>query len=287
MPIDVGRLVGAELPETTSKWSHDDVILYHLGLGAGARPTHAAELAYTYERALKVLPTYAVIPALASLGELLRHPAMDIDLAGLLHGEHELEVHGALPTQGACRTAARVTEVFDKRSAALVNLEAVSRDAKAGRPLATNRFTLFIRGEGGFGGRSAAAPSNHAPDRPADAVVESPTLPQQALLYRLSGDKNPLHADPEFARRSGFDQPILHGLCTYGIVYKAVVDTAFAGDFTQVSRYAVRFSGVVFPGETIVTSLWMDQDRVLVSAHSKERGTPVVTNAALWRRTPR
>jgi acyl dehydratase len=113
-------------------------------------------------------------------------------------------------------------------------------------------------------------------------VVESPTLPQQALLYRLSGDKNPLHADPAFATLAGFDRPILHGLCSYGIVCRAVVEHALSGEVDAVKRYQVRFSGVVFPGETILTSMWQEADRVVLASTTKERGKPVISNAAIW-----
>jgi acyl dehydratase len=141
-----------------------------------------------------------------------------------------------------------------------------------------------VRGEGGFGGPSGPPPANEPPSRSPDIEVERATLPQQALLYRLSGDRNPLHADPEFAKLGGFDQPILHGLCSYGIVCKAVVDEALGGDVGSVARYQARFAGVVFPGETLVVQMWMEDHCVVVAAHTKERGTPVITNAAITRR---
>ena len=147
--------------------------------------------------------------------------------------------------------------------------------------LFVNRFSLFLRGAGGFGGDSGPKAGNVAPERAPDHVVESPTLPQQALLYRLSGDKNPLHADPEFAKMGGFDKPILHGLCSYGIVCKAAVDHAIGGDTAKVARYQARFAGVVFPGETIVTSLWNEGGKILIAAKTKERGTAVISNAAI------
>jgi acyl dehydratase len=161
-----------------------------------------------------------------------------------------------------------------------VIVEAKTTD-EAGEPLFTNRFSAYVRGEGGFGGERGPRPGNLPPEREPDQVVESATLPQQALLYRLSGDKNPLHADPSFAAVGGFDRPILHGLCTFGIACKAVVDRALDGDVGAVARYQVRFSGVVFPGETIVTSMWKDGDRILLRAVSKERDAPALTNAAI------
>jgi acyl dehydratase len=146
-------------------------------------------------------------------------------------------------------------------------------------------MSAFIRGEGGFGGPSGPKPGNQPPAREPDDVVESETLPQQALLYRLSGDKNPLHADPEFAKMAGFDQPIIHGLCSYGIVCKAIVDAALDGDPTRVARYQARFRGVGFPGETYLTSYWKEDDRIVLEVKSKQRDAPIISNAAVWLRS--
>ncbi|TMK87076.1 MAG: 3-alpha,7-alpha,12-alpha-trihydroxy-5-beta-cholest-24-enoyl-CoA hydratase, partial [Actinobacteria bacterium] len=198
----------------------------------------------------------------------------------LLHGEQDLVLHKPLPVRAKVENSGRVAAVYDKGKGALVVIETETKD-ETGDLLCTNRFSAFIRGEGGFGGESGPQPGNEPPARDADQVVESPTLPQQALLYRLSGDKNPLHADPNMAALGGFDRPILHGLCSYGIVCKAAVDNALGGDVTKVGRYQARFSGVVFPGETIVTSMWREGDQVILSASTKERGTPVITNAAI------
>ena len=285
MPIDVDSVLGAELAERQGSWSATDVILYHLGLGAGVPPTDPAELAYTFEGQLKVLPSFGVIPASPMLFDMLNLPGMDIDLSKLLHGEQELELHAPLPIKAVVRTSARISEVVDKGKAALVVLETVTRDAGSDQPLVTNRFSAFIRGEGGFGDgdgpRPASPPPPAPPARPPDLQVECRTLPQQALLYRLSGDMNPIHADPEFARKGGFDQPILHGLCSYGMVCKAVIDAVLDGDVGRVRRYRARFAGVVFPGETITVRMWPDARAVFVEALCKERGTPVLSNAVI------
>ena len=174
-----------------------------------------------------------------------------------------------------------MTGVYDKGKAALVVLETVSRAAGDNRPLFTNRFSAFFRGEGGFGGDSGPAAASPTPDRAPDLVVACPTLPQQALLYRLSGDKNPLHVDPAFAAKAGFDQPILHGLCTYGLVCKAVVDHALGGDVGRVAGYGARFAGVVFPGETVEVAMWHEDGRVLTSARAVERDAPVIVNGSV------
>jgi acyl dehydratase len=283
MPIDIDRALGAELPDRRSSWDATDVILYHLGLGAGVPPTDPAEIAYTFEDGLTVLPSFGVIPAVPMLMDMLEVPGMDVDLARLLHGEQDLEIHGVLPAAATVRTSATITDIYDKGSGALVVLETLTRDAETEQLLATNRFSAFVRGEGGFGRGSdnPSRPPMVRPSRPPDHQVECPTLPQQALLYRLSGDMNPIHANPEFARRGGFDQPILHGLCSYGMVCKAVVDTVLGGDTARVSRYRGRFAGVVYPGETIVAQMWREGTTVFVEALSKERNTPVLTQATV------
>ena len=283
MPIDPGVALGATIAPFTSSWDADDVILYHLGIGAGlGKPTDAAELAYTYEQRLAVLPSFAVVPAFpglvaAALGQV---PGLAVNPALILHGEQDLEIHRPLPVAATVEHRPRVASLYDKGKAALVTIEVESGPA-GGDPWFTNRFAIFARGEGGFGGEAAPPPGNIAPDRAPDAVVESPTMSHQALLYRLSGDKNPLHADPDFAKLGGFDTPILHGLCTHGIVCKAVVDTLLDGDVTAVARYQVRFAGVVFPGETVVTSMWREGEQILLRAVSKEREAPALTNAAI------
>jgi acyl dehydratase len=280
MPIDPSKALGATIEGGSVSWDRDRIILYHLGVGAGVPPTDANELTYTYEKNLKVLPTWGVIPAFASLGRLGAVPGLQFNPALLLHGEQDLEVLKSIPVDGSVTTSGRVAAIYDKGRAALVVLETTSTDA-SGDPLFVNRFSLFLRGEGGFGGDSGPKAGNEAPERAPDLVVESATLPQQALLYRLSGDKNPLHADPDFAKMAGFDRPILHGLCSYGVVCKAVVDAALGGDTGKVARYEARFAGVVFPGETIVTSIWKDGGRLLIEAKTRERGTPVISNAAV------
>ncbi len=281
MPIDLDQALGAGLPEVESSWDTDDVILYHLGVGAGVPPTDPGELAYTYEGNLKVLPSFASVPVFPALMGVASVPGLDISLATLLHGEHEIEVVQPISPSARAVHDGRVAHIYDKGKGALVVVEVGSRD-EAGEPLFVNRASLFLRGEGGFGGEPGPPARFEAPARPPDLEVESPTLPQQALLYRLSGDKNPLHADPAFAAFAGFERPILHGLCSYGVVCKAVVDRALDGDVGRLRRYRARFAGVVYPGETIVTRLWREPDHWLISAATKERDTPVMTNAAVW-----
>ena len=285
MPIDLDKALGAALPTASSQWAEKDVILYHLGLGAGVPATDPGELAYTYENAgLKVLPSFGVQPAFPMLMGIMGVDGLSFNLMSLLHGEQDIQLARPLPAAATSSTSGRVAEIWDKGKGALVVVEATTEDGK-GQTLCVNRFSLFLRGEGGFGGDPGpSAGGEAAPDRAPDHVVESPTLEQQALLFRLSGDINPLHADPAMAKMAGFDRPILHGLCSYGVVCKAAVDAALGGDVTAVGRYQARFAGVVLPGETIVTSLWDEGDRVLISAKTKDRDTPVITNAVLTRR---
>lgn len=252
------------------------MILYHLGIGAGVAPTDPNELEYCYEGNLKVLPSFGVVPVFETLMGLVGVPGMDVNPLMILHAEQDLEIHKPIPTRGSVSHTARVAEIWDRQEGATVVVEATSTDDK-GEALFTNRFSAFIRGEGGFGGERGPRSRALRPKRDADRVVESPTLPQQAFLYRLSGDRNPLHADPEVAVLAGFEKPILHGLCTYGIVCKSVVDGVLGGDVTKVARYRARFSGVLFPGETIVTSMWVEDDQVVVRAASKERQSNAVS----------
>ena len=282
MPIDPEKASGAKLPVTESSWDRDDVILYHLGVGAGMeKPTDPKELEYTYEKNLKVLPSFAVVPVFSSLVNLAAIPGVEINFALVLHGEQAIQIHKPIPVASDVVSQGRVAGLYDKGKAALIVLEVETKEKSTGDKLFTNYFSVFARGEGGFGGESGPKAGNQPPEREPDLVTESRTLPQQALIYRLSGDKNPLHADPEFAKMGGFDTPILHGLCSYGVVCKSVVDELLDGAVEKVAGYAARFAGVVYPGETIVTSMWNEGEKILISAKTKERDTPVISNCAI------
>jgi acyl dehydratase len=281
MPIDPQKASGATMPVSEASWDQDKVILYHLGVGAGlGKPTDAKELEYTYEANLKVLPSFGVIPAFGSMAGIGSVPGISINFAMVLHGEQDLEIHRPIPVVATVENHPRIVGLYDKGKAAVIVVEVVTK-LKGGEPLFTNRFSTFARGEGGFGGDPGPKPGNNPPERKPDLVVESPTMSHQALIYRLSGDKNPLHADPAFAKLGGFDVPILHGLCSFGVVCKAVVDNMLGGDVTKVARYQTRFAGVVFPGETIVTSMWKQGSDIFVAASTKERNSPVLSNTAI------
>ena len=280
MPIDVEKAKGTKIAPAEGSWSPDDVILYHLGIGAGLEnPLDPKELEYTYEKNLKVLPSFGIVPAArASMGG--RIPGMQFKPASVLHGEQEIQIHKPIPVATDFVSTARVADIFDKGKAAVFIIEVETKD-KNGELLFTNRFINFARGEGGFGGDSGPKAAKIAPEGEPDAIAESRTMSHQAFLYRLNGDKNPLPVDPEISAMGGFDVPILHGLCSYGIVCKAVVDTLFDGDVAKVSSYAARFSGIVFPGETIVTKMWKEDGRIVITAETKERGTPVISNCVM------
>ena len=279
MPIDRDKALAATFEPGEGSYSRDDVILYHLGIGAGNPPTDPNELEYTYEKNLKVLPTFAVVAKSGAGANFFNIPGLEFNPAMMLHGEQDVEVHRPLPPEAKLRGQTRIADIFDKGKAALLLLENDVSDDDG--PLYTTRMSLFLRGEGGFGGPSGPKAMNEAPDREPDGVIETTTLPQQALLYRLCGDKNPLHADPDFAKAGGFDTPIIHGLFSYGHTCKAIVDRVFDGDVTKVGRYQARFRGVGFPGETYLTSYWKEGDKILLQAKSKERDALIISNAAI------
>ncbi|WP_134668207.1 MULTISPECIES: MaoC/PaaZ C-terminal domain-containing protein [unclassified Amycolatopsis] len=283
MPIDPAVAIGADLGEVNFAWTPSDVLLYHLAVGAGADPVDERELRYTYERDLRVLPTFATVAANLRTFEppALKFPGVDVDLAKVLHGKQEIELHRPIPVEGKAVARTRIADVFDKGKAAVLVQETEVAD-ESGAPLWTARSSIFARGEGGFGGERGPSDKIEWPDREPDAVLDVPTLPQQALLYRLCGDRNPLHADPAFAKAAGFDRPILHGLCTYGVVAKAVVDAFLDGDPERVSAFGTKFAGVVFPGENLRVRVWRETGRLLVTTTAPERDdAPVLADTVL------
>lgn len=283
MPIDPDIAIGAELGEVNFGWNSSDVLLYHLALGAGDPPTDPVQLRYTYERDLRVLPSFATVAANLRTYEppSVSFPGVEIDLAKVVHGRQSVTVHRPIPVHGKAVARSRIADVLDKGKAAVV-IQETEVTAEDGEALWTASSSIFAQGEGGFGGQRGASDRIEPPDREPDAVIDSPTLPQQALLYRLCGDRNPLHIDPEFARRAGFDTPILHGLCTYGVVARAVTDRMLDGDVTRLRSWSAKFAGVVLPGETLRTRVWRDGDRYAVTTHALDRDeAPVLTDATV------
>ncbi|MPZ84739.1 MAG: 3-alpha,7-alpha,12-alpha-trihydroxy-5-beta-cholest-24-enoyl-CoA hydratase [Actinophytocola sp.] len=283
MPIDPTVAIGADLGATEFSWSSTDVLLYHLGLGAGAPPTDPRELRYVLEDRLHVLPTFGVVaPGFRTFEPpAVRFPGIDIDLSKVLHGTQSIAVSAPIPASGSAVARSRIADVWDKEKAAVIVQETTVTDP-AGAPLWTTRSSIFARGEGGFGGQRGPSTAVEVPDRDPDRVVEAPILAQQALLYRLCGDRNPLHADPEFAARAGFDRPILHGLCSYGIVCKSVVDSVLDGEVGRVASFATKFAGVVFPGETLRIRVWATAEGCTVTATAADRDdAPVLADTLL------
>jgi acyl dehydratase len=263
-------------------WTSKDSLLYAVGVGAGLGDP-LSELEFTTENSegitQQVLPTYGVLISQASTGRSFG----DFDRALLVHAEQSFELHKPLPVAGTVRTVAKVTGIYDKGSGALVASENAAVDAATGEPLVTARSSAFIRGEGGFGGDRGPRDDWAKPERAADHVVTYQTRPEQALVYRLSGDRNPLHADPKFAARGGFDRPILHGLCTYGVTGRALLHTLCGSDPARFLAMSGRFSHPVFPGESLVVSMWLAGDGTdgALFQTATENGTVVIDRGRL------
>jgi acyl dehydratase len=250
-------LVGAPGEPHERSWTSKDALLYAVGVGAGLGDP-LRELSFTTENSQdvgqQVLPTYGVLIAQAGRGRNLG----TFDRAMLVHAEQSVELHEPLPVEGTVRTVSTVTGMYDKGSGALVVSENVALDAATGRPLVTARGGTFIRGEGGFGGERGRDEPWPVPEREPDERLVYATRPEQALIYRLSGDRNPLHADPKFAARGGFQRPILHGLCTYGVTGRALLHALCGSDPAQFRFMYGRFSAPVLPGESLTVSIWVD-----------------------------
>ncbi len=257
MAIEPERAIGADLGEDRVSWNEENVILYHLGIGAAMDPLDEAELDYVWEDRLKVLPTFASGLGLATALRFLEAPGIEVDEKRIMHGEHLTTVHRPLPVRGSAIHAGRIAGVWDKGGAALIEIDVETRDASSGEPLVTNRFSIFAKGAGGFGGErgpdKAALPEVSGPAQVEQATALSERLP---LIYRLSGDRHPFHVDPQLARSSGFERPIIAGLCTFGAVCKAMVQGALGDDVASVGSLRARFANVVYPGETLRTKAW-------------------------------
>ncbi|MGA5541907.1 MaoC/PaaZ C-terminal domain-containing protein [Mycobacterium sp. NPDC051198] len=277
MPIDLDKALGAELEPIEFSWTSSDIQLYHLGLGAGADPMSSRELRYLVDDTPQVLPTFGNVAVSFHMTEppKVQFPGIDIELSKVLHASEAVSVPGPIPTSGTAKSVQRFTEIWDKGKAAVIVSESTVTD-ESGKVLWTTKRSIFARGEGGFGGERGPATSAELPDRAPDIEISLPTLPQQALLYRLCGDRNPLHSDPAFAAAAGFERPILHGLCTYGIGCKAIVDNLLDGNVSQVASYGARFAGVVIPGETLQANVWKEDGKFIGVLTAPSRDNAVV-----------
>ena len=279
MPINPDA-VGAKGEPTERSWTSKDSLLYAVGVGAGLD-----ELAFTTENTSgvpqQVLPTQVVILATGGFGALANvgtfNPAM------LVHGEQAITLHGPIPVEGTVSTVGEITAIWDKGKGAVIETATVTTDVATGEPRFSTVSSVFIRGEGGWGGdRGPSGPKNPVPEKEPDHTVTYTTRPDQALTYRLSGDRNPLHSDPSFAAMAGFDRPILHGLCTYGFTGRALLHTLCGSDPAKFTHMEGRFSSPVFPGEDLTVRMWRtgDGESVFQTCGSDGR---VVLDAGLCR----
>ena len=279
MALDVEKLLNWPFPELRHEYTARDTMLYALGLGLGSDPLDAEQLRFVYEKDLRALPTMAVV--LAYPGFWLHDPATGVNWTKILHGEQGIVWHAPIPPAATVVGRTRVTDIVDKgaEKGSLMFSDRVVSDAKTGEKLVTLTSTTVMRGDGGFGGPVKQAPAPHRiPERAPDAICDLPTSPNAALIYRLSGDYNPLHADPEIARAAGFPRPILHGLCSLGVAGHALLKTIAAYDPARFKSMRLRFTAPVFPGETIRTEMWIDGAQVSFRARLQERDVVVLDN---------
>jgi acyl dehydratase len=277
MPIAYPEIMSLTGEPFSARYTDRETMLYALGVGMGADPMNEKELPFVYENGLKALPTMATVIAWGAGGLVGK---MGINYLMVVHGEQKLEIHKPLPADAEIEATTRVLGVFDKGKdkGAVIYTETVISD-KAGAKLATLVSSTFARGDGGFGGPAEGAPEPHpTPSRLHDALCALTTRPDQALIYRLSGDRNPLHSDPSIAKMAGFPRPILHGLCSYGVACRAVLQTYADYDPARIKHFDVRFSSPVFPGETIETRMWKDANVISFECVVPERGVTVIKN---------
>lgn len=283
-PHDLRSLIGYRFEPIQFTHTARDAILYALGIGC---PIDERELRFVYEQSadgFAVFPTFAVIYASQMIDLILanRVPGLVFDPMMLLHGEQLTRIDRPLPYSGTITSEPVIAAVYDKGKGALIIVESPSFDEN-GQQIAFNRYSFFIRGLGGFGGeRGSSGDAVTPPDRAPDAAIRQSVGANQALIYRLSGDLNPLHADPRMAARAGFDQPILHGLCTFGYAARHALMAFGACDPARFSQISVRFTKHVFPGETLVTEMWdAGGGQIILQVRVEERGEIVISNAAV------
>jgi acyl dehydratase len=279
MPLDPERLLSLKLPDIEQHYTEKDAMLYALGVGLGHDPVDERELAFVYEKNLKVLPTFPVVLGFEPF--LLRDIDAGVNFEMTVHGEEHLTLHRSLATSGTILARLRILDVIDKGAGkgALLLMERAISDKATGQPLATIRQTVFCRADGGFSGGTRPSPPVHAlPDRAPDLICDLQTRPEMALIYRLSADVNPLHADPAVARAAGFERPILQGLGTFGVAGHAILRSVCDYDPARLRSIAGRFSAPVYPGETVRTEMWRDGDVVSFRARVVERDAIAINN---------
>ena len=264
-------VVGAKSDTRQRSWSSTDALLYSLGVGAGMDDPTGAELEFTTENSRdidqRVLPTMGVV--LQASGLPLKELG-DVNLALRLHGQQGITLHREIPVEGTLESSSEITGIWDKTKGAVVDVESTSVLAETGEPLFTTRSSLFFRGEGGWGGERGDSATVSLPDTDPDVEISYQTRTDQALLYRLNGDRNPLHSDPKFAADGGFPMPILHGLCTYGFTGRALLHGLCQGDPTGFGSMDARFTSPVMPGEQLTVKMWHTDDGALFRTHGSD-----------------
>jgi len=265
MPVNPDA-VGEKGTPSRRSWNSKDAMLYALGVGAGVD-----ELAFTTENTKDtpqhVLPTMAVV---LGGGGVPFDKIGSFNAALMLHGAQKIELFGEIPPEDELESNGYISAIWDKGKSASVDLVSESVDLSTGKPLFKTTMTAFLRGEGGFGGERGPSPSFELPDRKADHEVRYETRIDQPLLYRLSGDRNPLHSDPSFAKMGGFDRPILHGLCTYGFTGRALLHTLCGSDASRFRSMEGRFSKPVMPGDDLTVSMWVDGNGCLFQTKNQD-----------------
>jgi len=279
MAIDYEKLLNWPVPEVVHTYTKRDVMLYALGIGLGGDPVDRGQLRYVYELDLVAMPSMAVV--LGYPGFWVKDPGTGVDWKRVVHGEQSLRILKPLPIEGTVVGKTKVEAIIDKGAGkgAIIYARRDISDQASGEVLATVSMSTFCRGDGGFGGPTGPSPKPHAPpERPPDLSCDLATIQQAALLYRLNGDYNPLHADPEVAKAAGFDRPILHGLCTFGVATHAILRSCCDYDPHALHAIDARFSAPVYPGETIRTEIWREADGVSFRARAVERDVVVLNN---------
>jgi len=280
--MNLEKLLSREFPHIEHTLSARDAMLYALGIGVGARPEAPADLQFCYEDGLKVFPS--IVNVLAHPGPWVKDPAIEIDWVKLLHGEQSFTVHRPLQAGTTYVGSYRIDNVLDKGpgKGALLYMTKELREQGQSEVVASVSSTYFLRGDGGCGGTITQAPGLAVlPERAPDVTVSLPILPQAALIYRLSGDYNPIHADPALARKAGFERPILHGLCSLGVATRAVLQACCDDDPAKLRSLALRFTAPVYPGETLVTEVWREGARAHFRSRVAERDVVALNNGVV------
>jgi len=279
MTINYDKLINWQIPPVEQTYSKRDTILYALGVGLGADPCDTDQLKFVYEQNLQALPTMSI--TLGYPGPWFAHPDTGITRTHTVHGEQIFVIHKPLPVEGTIVGTNKVISLIDKGEGrgAVMYTECTVRNKANDELLCTWTSSLFCRADGGFGGPSGSGmPQHPIPEKTPDAICDLVTLPQAALIYRLSGDYNPLHADPAYAAKAGFKAPILHGRCTFGVAGHALVKTMSGYDPAKLKSMQGRFSSPVYPGETIRTEMWRDGNVVAFRSTVPARGVTVLNN---------